>query len=444
MTTQAVGALSPPARSRDVARSSVTLGRGLLYVAIGFAPLLTLRGPGDLLASDAVLLMSAAALLIAHPAAQRPVSVARCAAAASILLGTLLTVYRADSAAESMLVGVKTLYVVSVLPWQLRKALVIRRHLDIAASCWIGGAVVCALGAYAQAWLGPSIIPGTTSVYGRDPGFTQHVSDFGGILASAVPLCIVMLARAGQARRRWILVASLLLLFGALALDQSISALIAVLVAVAYAIARGGLAIPLVPGSVVVGALTLGVVALAGSSPAWGPLQRVLVVSGVEITTPGADTLHTRLQTDELGFAAIGQSPIAGRGMDVSSGVILDGLSVHNLFVAAWYQGGLFVLLGVVIGIGTVIRAAASRWRDLWLGHAVSAAFVGAFVFAMTAPSWYDRYFWLPASFVLAAAAIRRTERVIPREARTLAVAGHDDRGANPSGVAVRPQPCAP
>lgn len=402
------------------------VAKGLFYLGIGFEPLMTLRGPAGVLASDVLLMVSAA--LLALPlgdALPRRVSVARCVAGAAVILGGMLAAYRADAVGDSLFATMKTVFVVSVLPWQARKAIQSDRDLESAALWWMAGVLLCTIGAVAQLVISPTIIPGTEAVWGRYPGFTQHVSDFGGLLASVVPLCGVMLFRSGSRRRRWLALAMLVLFVWGLILDGSISAILSILVAAGYSVLRGGL--PLRPTLLLVAAVVsvFSILLMSNGTFATTPLQRFLTTSGLMVSSvPDSSTLGSRLTTDRLAITALAEEPLIGRGMDPGSGVIFNGLGVHNLILAAGYQGGVLVLFGIVVSVGTVVRAASSRWSGVWLGDAWVAAFVGSLAFAMTAPSLYNRFFWVPAAMVLAA-----------RDIRTRGVAGEQA-----AGRAVRPK----
>jgi hypothetical protein len=398
----------------------LTSGRRLLYVGIGLAPLLTLRGAANVLASDVFLLISAAALLFPRTTDRRKPSVARLVAAWAILAGTILAAYRADSWPEDFKIGFETLYVSTVLPWQACKALRTRRHLRLAVIWWLSGVVVCAAGALAQSRISPTIIPGTASAYGRQPGFTQHVSDFAGILATAVPLTLILAARVRGRRTRALLVSALGLFAVGLVLDGSAAAFLAISVATGYAVIRRILTVRTFTGFAVIGLAAVYFSTALDPTATLSPVERFYAVSGIEATTGSADTLSSRLATDGFAITGIVDSPLVGRGLDEQSGTTtVEGLATHNVLLGAWYQGGALVLLGLLLALSEPVRELARRRNpDFWLWDALRIGFLGGLVFEMSAPEWYTRYFWLQVALLVAAANIRRREHLPAADSR--------------------------
>jgi O-antigen ligase len=383
-------------------------GRGLFYLGVGLAPLLMLRGALNLLASDVVLLASAALLLFARVEGRREWSVVRIVAGFAILAGTLLSAIRADNPAEDFKIGLETLYVVTVLPWQARKALRTRQHLRTAVMWWLAGASLCAAGALAQSLISPTIIPGGSSSYGRSSGFAGSASDLGGILASAVPLAVVLLARVRRRGGRAVLLLGVAIYAIALVLAGSAAAFIAIALALGYAVARGVLTVRTLLVYVAVGSTAVAFSAALNPTAALSPVERFYIVSGLEATTGQANTLSARLQTDQLGIQGIIASPLVGRGLDEQSSLVVNSLAVHNTLLGAWYQGGALVFVGLVLALGAALRAVPrARTPHFWLREALVVGFVGGLAFTMSAPQWYTRYFWLQVALVIAAAEVQ-------------------------------------
>jgi O-antigen ligase len=328
----------------------------------------------------------------------------------AILAGTSLSAIRADDPAENFKIGLETLYVVTVLPWQARKALRTRQHLRTAVMWWLAGASLCAAGALAQSLISPTIILGGTSIYGRSSGFAGTISDLGGILASAVPLAVVLLARVRRRRGRAVLLLGVVIYAIALVLAGSAAAFLAIALALGYAVARGVLTVRTLLVCVAVGSTAVAFSGALNPTAALSPVERFYVASGLEATTGEANSLATRLQTDQLGIQGIIASPLVGRGLDEQSAPVLSSrLAVHNTLLGAWYQGGVLVFVGLLLALGAALRAVPrARTPHFWLREALVVGFVGGLIFTMSAPEWYTRYFWLQVALLVAAAEVQR------------------------------------
>jgi O-antigen ligase len=93
---------------------------------------------------------------------------------------------------------------------------------------------------------------------------------------------------------------------------------------------------------------------------------------------------------------------VFGAGFDSVSATTATGESVHNVLMAALFEGGIVSLVGIVL----VLVSAAGTARNAWamarssesrrLGAALFAAVGAAITFSMANPILFQRYVWVP------------------------------------------------
>lgn len=353
-------------------------------------------------------------------------------ATALVIVGGLLAASRSIDPKSDVAVTARLIFLVTILPWQARALLDTEQRRAKAATAWVAGAALCALGTLLQAHYGSGIIPGAdVTNAGRYSGFAQHVSDTGGITSAAVVFCLAGLSRRGRdARGTWLNLAFLAAASIGLLLSGSVSGLLAVACGGIYLLLRRNLSLSRV---VLLGLVAWGVLALVGSiqshtSNALTPLQRVEQVTGhyQSVTGQGGlDTSQTRVGTDKIGLDGIANSPIVGVGVDSPSGIVdpVNDLGVHNLFIGAAYQGGVLLLVGLMLPL--IVAFVLSLRDKSRLGRQLNATIVAVTVFAATGPSDYNRYFWIPIALALATPLMMAQEEPEPvpvREPRGLTV----------------------
>lgn len=387
------------------------LARRMTYVGL-FASSFLVARIGSFTVGD-LLLIAAAALTALEPGRARIAPLTRWAPAVSLLivLGGLLAAFRSADPAGDLVTILRVIFLVTVLPWQLRSLMRNRSQLKRALNWWLAGTALSAAGTLIQYSFGAGSIP-TSQVTnaGRFSGFTQSVSDIGGIACLGVVVAIAGLSRkSGRGLRLGALLAIGLSLVG-LVLSGSVSGFIAAAIGVIYLLIRGNIrpARAIFLGLLVFAALFFALRVQEGSSAALDPVERLLQAVGL---TGDSDTLNTtasRLQTIQAGVQGIVAHPVVGAGLDGSSSAVVGVLGVHNLLVAAAYGGGAFLFVALLLPI-------VSAWRRLWVRRPIpqylmqaNAGFVTALVFAMTAPSFYNRYFWIPVAMAYVAAVVKR------------------------------------
>ncbi|MEI2269257.1 O-antigen ligase family protein [Microbacterium sp. No. 7] len=374
---------------------------------------------GDVLILFSVVVTSVAAALTRG--GRMPTSVAVEGSAIALLMlvvfGTLSAIGSSDPAA-SMEFVTRIVVIAIALPWVARWVLVEPAHLERALRWLLLGSAFSASGTLLQVALGGGAIAGSqVGTDGRLSGWTGHVSDLGGIAAMGVAIGIGFLLKGGK----WLPIHTALLALSAvgLILSGSVSGMIASFAAAGFYLVRGHIR---VRGFVVAG--LLGVAALAitstlqSATDALNPWERLLRTLG--LTDGGAySTSESRADTFAAAIPQIIQSPIVGHGFDGVSGSP-DGLfPAHNILIGAAFQGGLIFCAALSY---LLVRNFRGGWmrvnRDLMSSQVAATAFA-ALVFAMTAPSLFNRYLWLPVAILGAAKAIainretqdRRTDR---------------------------------
>lgn len=124
------------------------------------------------------------------------------------------------------------------------------------------------------------------------------------------------------------------------------------------------------------------------------PLDRYMQVTG---QTNAVSTLDIREETYGYAWQAIHDSPLFGVGLDAAYAASFDDVTVvHNVFLRAWYQGG--ILLAAAIGaLVLAIIVVALRAMRTRTNGAAAAILVTIMAFALTSAFFEQAYYWLPA-----------------------------------------------
>jgi O-antigen ligase len=130
----------------------------------------------------------------------------------------------------------------------------------------------------------------------------------------------------------------------------------------------------------------------------------------------------------------IESNPLIGVGMGAEADANQSNLGFpHNSLLGAWYQGGLLVLLGLLLVFASLIvtaldaRRRAVDGRDRLLCAALLACLLAYLAFGMGAPTLYARYGWVPAALLLAVRAQQRRTNTASESAGQV----HDRTGAD-------------
>ena len=433
MTTSSDEGISPSRRARpsggwttapDQPDALLAAGRALLYPGLALTSLLLVRGPAELPVGDILVAMAGllGALSLARRTLRLPGSilVAGGLAGAGALLASVVSSDPLGSAA----VGVRVVYLVVVVPWVLLTLLTEQRHVVRAVLWLVGGAALCAAGALAQVVLGDIITGGEITGDNRLTGFTGHVSDLGGITAMGVGAALGAVFSPLPKRHRRVAGAVLALSALGLMLSGSVSGMLTVLAVVLFLGVRQALRFR---RAVILGALGTGAgmfaLSVLAEAGARNPVERLLVTTGETSVGGESNTAGSRFELTVRAVQGITERPLTGHGLVPADNILLRTLSVHNNFLAAWHSGGILLFAGVVIASAIAVRYCLARDLSDPLCTTVAGATVAAMVFAQTAPSFYNRYYWLPIAFavvltVRARASAPARSRPIPGSAR--------------------------
>lgn len=394
----------------------LTAARWFFYCGLVCVSLLVFRVAASVTAGDALLLASTLLLLLN---ARRPKGAGIAGrytllASMLILVGGLLAWLEATSGAENGLALMRVMLVAVVLPWQSTVLLRSGVHIRRALMAFSLGAGASAAGTVIQFLRGASAIPGgSVSNAGRYTGFTGNVSDMGGIAAVAVVLGLGFLDPSFSKWQRCGLASTFASGLIGLVLSGSVSGMLAAGLGVAIVLVVRGVKLRHVVSGLAISvaglALASNISSLTGN--ALTPMERVQQVLGLRGGPSDLNTSASRWDTVVAGWHDFLSVPFTGVGLDSNGYVVLGDLGVHDIWVASLRQGGLFFTAGLAIVVFSVLFT-AWRYRGHFTLSISLAAGITALVFAMTAPSFYNRYFWLPLALLLAALEYERVDEL--------------------------------
>lgn len=387
----------------------VRASRVFLYLGLFFSSLMSVRFGGGFTLGDILILVGIASAGVGSINAHQNRGVQRMGttspfvilAVLFLVLSGLLATGRALAPDGSLAVTVRLVAVVFVLPVALRAVLTERIYFRRALVAFGSGAAICGSGTVLQYFAGSSIIPGAdvTNV-GRFSGFAQSVSDTGAITALGVVIAIGLFA-GYRGRKR--VGALLILAFSAigLLLSGSVSGLIAVFVGCLVLAIRRVVMVKHMVLIGVVGVVVLSFVAtIQEKSNALDPFARVLQTLGLG-ENAAYNTSGSRISTYKAAIDGFLSNPVVGAGLDYGSTIADGKYPAHNLFLAASFGGGILLLLAIIFA---VVRPFRGRWigadRSIEVSIVVAMT-VSALAFAMTAPSLFNRYLWIPMGLLL-------------------------------------------
>jgi O-antigen ligase len=409
-----VTVVHPAASSRGPSNDALLrAGRLLLLISLLLSSALVAR-IGDYTAGD--LALGAALVVTLFAVAIDPGELRRRALplwplviTVCVVGGGSLSGLRAQSAGSTLAVVVRLVLVIVLLPWLGRVLLRHERDVRAALTAFVAGCGLTGAGTILQFVFGEAVIPNTSITNaGRFAGLTQNVSDTGGICCVGVVGAIALAATASGRRGR---IVPLLALVGAifgLILSGSVSGLLSA--AIGFTLL--GLSRVLRPRAIVASIAGFAVVlaasiAIQTASGALNPIQRILQTTG-NSADDRYNTAGSRVSTYTEALRQFTESPIIGNGLDPNS-TIADGIyPAHNLFLASAFEGGVILLLGVALAVLRPLWGLRVRiLRTESLVAMTFALVVTELVFAMTAPSLYNRYFWIPVALLLLARGVR-------------------------------------
>lgn len=405
--------MSPPVTSRlraegFYALDDAALGLARVMLLIGFAAvsLLVVR-VGTITAGDVLILSAAAIIITTRPSGWLPkarsVRFADVALISTVLGGGLATIV-SPSPAQSFLVLVRLTILAVVLPWEIRLLLTTGRRLLWAYAATGLGAALNGMATVSQLAFHTEI-PGTQATDAdRYSGLTANVSDTGAICGLGIVIGFGLLGR-GRWRKSDLGAGSILVfsLVGVI-LSGSVSGMLAAAAGALVIVALRGVARRKVMIAVVTGsaAVAAGFYLISRTTSGLSPVERFLQVLGLKSLYAGTNTSASRIMTIRAGWASFAQHPLTGIGLDINSSIVYQDLTVHNLPVALLHVGGIFFAFGIIGLLCSLMVGAIALRRRAPLSPLALGAVASAWVFALTAPGYYNRYFWVPIALCAA------------------------------------------
>lgn len=397
---------------RDDRRTQLSLlapARASLYLGLFAVSLLVFRVGGAITVGD-VFLVTAVGLTVADTVVNgRPVPTKGVVAFALVLMGGVLVSLVARDPGASAAVLARVVLLAFLVPWCMGVLLSTAARMRRAAAWFAAGAALCGAGAVAQS-VG-FMVPGSeVTSGGRFPGFAVHVSDTGGITCLAVVYGAgLFLGRGSRVVGAAVFVVGL----AGLILSGSVSGMISALAGILALLIWHRLSLPktIGVGTVLAGAAAWAITLMASTENALTPTERFAQVTG---SAGRGNTSDSRWESIVAGLHGYVESNFIGVGLEPAASFTTTGLPAHNFLVAALFQGGTIFTVGICLIIYSAVRAGCrvGWWSSL---HAsLGAGMITALVFALTAPSVYNRYFWVPLAFAVLATRIPRRSRVSP------------------------------
>jgi O-antigen ligase len=338
---------------------------------------------------------------------RRPLYPAVWAFAGYASLVAVLTATKSATVEENLFVGAQLVLLVGFGPFAMTaNALIDPRFVQRVSVAFLAGQVLSAIVAILQLMGRPVL--GSEPLQGRAYGLAEHPNTLGLLSCLAILIALQMLLATRRFR---------LLTFGALVANVialvasgSVSSMMALSI---------GLAVLIVSRRDLLGKMVLGVIACAIALWLVGKLSSVFNYLPSLTGRYGQVTGHTesvsswglRTLTYEFAWTRISEEPIFGVGLSPKYSGTYNGITVtHNVFLRAWYQGGiLFAIAIALIVVAVLVVTFRAMIRKEYSGEA--SVLVAIFAFALTSALFEQRHFWLPVIVAwgsISAAAIRQ------------------------------------
>lgn len=324
-------------------------------------------------------------------------------------IGACMSAFSSDTANASIGVTARFLYLTMIWVWVA--TIVLRRVGDvrIGVALWVVSLSASGAAAIAQFVFG-DVIPGTDTAFGRMTGTAQHVNNLGGSAAVALTAAVgLTLMRSAGRPIRLIGAVGTALITSGLILSGSIGGMVAAVIGVGVAAAVTRRTRAFGAAAVVVAAAAVATTYIEPSESAGTLAGRLDAVSGP------SGTLAARVEVFQLAWRHIADSPLIGVGLGFDPRTSASALPdlIHNAFLSAWYQGGLFAFVGLglisLTGLHVGLRTAkdARTTDERLLAGSLLGSFAAYIAFGLGTPALYERYGWVLLALVVALRAIQ-------------------------------------
>lgn len=384
---------------------AISMGRWVLYVACFFIPLTAIRSFSGLGVSDFALLAAAFFALISMVPEKRSVPPTLVWTAVIALTGCVAVATMVGDFGVQAGIGLRMAFNWILWPLVALRLLRTREHLGGAVFAFVAGCSLSALVAVGQfAGIdvrGAFLATDVQDLTARYMGLNGQPNGQAGMLAVAFTIAVAAIGYGVKLRFKWMLA---LLCMAGIMLSASITGLIAATLGIVFVLLRLGKVRTLFGAAFAIGAgIGLYSMVTAAIPGLVTPLDRISSATG----QTGISTLDLRLLTIDYAIDAIKSNPLSGVGFGHGAEGTYDGrTAVHNMEVLAWYQGGPFMLLAIVLAVAFFLRVGWKR-SDFPHQELLFSAFVVALFFAQTGPTLFDRFLWVPAALMIVARQLR-------------------------------------
>lgn len=368
----------------------------LLWSGIAFAVPMNYALPGAarLLWLFAIMVTISVSVLFLRLA--RPIYPAVWVLAGYASIVATLTATKATAMTDNLFVGAQLVVLLGFGPFVLAfNASSDPRFAQRVGVAFLVGQTLSASVAVSQL-LGLSIkVPGAVFgvAFGRAAGLTEHPNTLG-LMACIAILLALQILRLGHRHRLVTLAVIAINLLGLFA-SGSLTALLALVIGfvVAALCMRDYLGRMAITSAIFAAALGL-IVSVSGILDYLPSLSEryAQVVSRSENTS----SWEARKQTYEFAWNKISEDAVFGNGLSTGSSGTFDGvITVHNMVLRSWYQGGIFLgmafALVILAALALTVRAIITKQY----GCEVSII-VAILVYGALSPLFEQRHFWIP------------------------------------------------
>ncbi len=393
----------------------MVLARRLVLVGLFLLPLLHYRAGKAFDLSDLCFLVAAGFLTLSRrPPVKAPPAPGWYFGAFVFVLAGVVASSQAVSKTASLQVVFNAIFVFFVLQWMLRQLFDTTARIQTGMIAFVLGSSVSAFVAFLQTEfhvLGYSHQAGLEG--SRAVGLSVQPNIAAVAFALALVFAIGLVVELGL-RRSWYLGVCIAVLASALIFSASVSGMSSTLVGCFVLFITRGFRLRTIIGVAAALALVY-VIAISvqsnGSHFSLNPIARIEQTTG---TNTGYNTVNPRVATLEHSWSGIVESPIIGHGLDQATIAVYYDADVgvyypaHNIIILYWFAGGIFLVAGGAIMMGSscnrLLRGRRQRRRtsarEGAIRDTVLAGCAVVLFFSMQSPELVDRWLWLP--FMLA------------------------------------------
>ncbi|EXX91455.1 hypothetical protein BG53_11520 [Paenibacillus darwinianus] len=319
------------------------------------------------------------------------------------LVGAFISSYTASSPLASVATFIRVPYI--ILVWFGLGTIILKneKHVRTAVWMWVLSIAVNGLVAILSTKFS---IPYTSSTWGRQAAFADHVNDLGGSSAIAwVPALYLATQYKWKGIKKVLSFLPLILVGMGAVLSGTVSGFIVIFAGTLVWLFVVGLNKRLL---LITAIGAIGLALLIGYQVQNGlptPFERL------ELTTSSSNqdsSFQSRVQTYQEAWQYIQNQPFIGVGFDAASKTTESGFEPHNILVGVFFKGGIIALIGIIIIIVSffligvsLLRSSADK-KSYLLNLSLFVSYLSSVLFSMTSPALYQRYIWVPTALLVA------------------------------------------